>query len=112
MEERGIRISKSARSIPCPYHRYFYQTDAMLAEEAERSEKGTRAEQVMETENALFKLYQDPNLDHKPKDGRARGAYYSDASLNLVDSIYNNRNSIHVVNVLNNGAINVYRMTP
>ncbi|GAJ72734.1 LOW QUALITY PROTEIN: 6-phospho-beta-glucosidase [Vibrio sp. JCM 18904] len=95
-------------AIPCPYHRYFYQTDAMLAEEKQSAdEKGTRAEQVMETENALFKLYQDPTLDHKPKELEERvGAYYSDASLNLVDSIYNNRNSIHVVNVLNNGAIN------
>ncbi|MEF1211159.1 6-phospho-beta-glucosidase, partial [Vibrio alginolyticus] len=99
---------KALGAIPCPYHRYFYQTDAMLAEEKQSAdEKGTRAEQVMETENALFKLYQDPTLDHKPKELEERGgAYYSDASLNLVDSIYNNRNSIHVVNVLNNGAIN------
>lgn len=99
---------KALGAIPCPYHRYFYQADAMLAEEKQSAgEQGTRAEQVMETESALFKLYQDPNLDHKPKELEERGgAYYSDASLNLVDSIYNNRNSIHVVNVLNNGAIN------
>ncbi|CAH1575156.1 monoacetylchitobiose-6-phosphate hydrolase [Vibrio owensii] len=99
---------KALGAIPCPYHRYFYQTDSMLAEEKQSAgEQGTRAEQVMETESALFKLYQDPNLDHKPKELEERGgAYYSDASLNLVDSIYNNRNSIHVVNVLNNGAIN------
>ncbi|UTZ22770.1 6-phospho-beta-glucosidase [Vibrio campbellii] len=99
---------KALGAIPCPYHRYFYQTDAMLAEEKQSAgEQGTRAEQVMATESALFKLYQDPNLDHKPKELEERGgAYYSDASLNLVDSIYNNRNSIHVVNVLNNGAIN------
>lgn len=95
-------------AIPCPYHRYFYQTKAMLAEEKQSaSEQGTRAEQVMQTEESLFKLYQDPNLDHKPKELEARGgAYYSDASLNLVDAIYNNRNGIHVVNVLNNGTIN------
>ncbi len=80
----------------------------MLAEEKQSArEKGTRAEQVMETEKALFQLYQDPGLDHKPEELEQRGgAYYSDASLNLVDAIYNNRNSIHVVNVLNNGAIN------
>lgn len=60
----------------------------------------------MVTEKALFELYQDPNLAHKPKELEARGgAYYSDASLNLVDAIYNNRNSIHVVNVQNHGAI-------
>ncbi|WP_114766651.1 6-phospho-beta-glucosidase [Vibrio rhodolitus] len=95
-------------AIPCPYHRYFYQTDAMLAEEKESAaQKGTRAEQVMATEDSLFKLYQDVNLDVKPKELEERGgAYYSDASLNLVDAIYNNRNGIHVVNVPNNGAIN------
>lgn len=95
-------------AIPCPYHRYFYQTDAMLQEEKESAgEQGTRAEQVMKTEASLFKLYQNVNLDVKPKELEERGgAYYSDASLNLVDGIYNNRNGIHVVNVPNNGAIN------
>ncbi|OLQ88703.1 6-phospho-beta-glucosidase [Vibrio panuliri] len=99
---------KALGAIPCPYHRYFYQTDAMLAEEKESAtEKGTRAEQVMVTEEALFELYRDVNLDVKPKELEERGgAYYSDASLNLVDAIYNNRNGIHVVNVPNNGAIN------
>ncbi|ROV59780.1 6-phospho-beta-glucosidase [Vibrio ponticus] len=99
---------KALGAIPCPYHRYFYQTDAMLAEEKESAaEKGTRAEQVMVTEESLFKLYKDVNLDVKPKELEERGgAYYSDASLNLVDAIYNNRNGIHVVNVPNNGAIN------
>lgn len=99
---------KALNAIPCPYHRYFYQTDAMLAEEKlSAAEKGTRAEQVMQTEAELFELYQQPSLDHKPSQLEERGgAYYSDASLNLVDAIYNNRNSLHVVNVPNNGAIN------
>ena len=99
---------KALNAIPCPYHRYFYQTDAMLAEEKQSAaEQGTRAEQVMKTEAELFELYKQPELDHKPAQLEERGgAYYSDASLNLVDAIYNNRNSIHVVNVQNNGAIN------
>lgn len=99
---------KALNAIPCPYHRYFYQTDAMLAEEKQSAqEQGTRAEQVMKTEAELFELYKQPELDHKPAQLEERGgAYYSDASLNLVDAIYNNKNSIHVVNVLNNGAIN------
>ncbi len=99
---------RALNAIPCPYHRYFYQTDAMLAEEKQSAqEQGTRAEQVMKTEAELFELYKQPELDHKPAQLEERGgAYYSDASLNLVDAIYNNKNSIHVVNVLNNGAIN------
>ncbi|MGB1319872.1 MAG: 6-phospho-beta-glucosidase [Vibrio gallaecicus] len=98
---------QSLGAIPCPYHRYFYQTDAMLAEEKQAAEsEGTRAEQVMKTEAELFELYKDVQLDEKPKLLEERGgAYYSDASLNLVDALYNNLNTINVVNVRNNGAI-------
>ncbi|PSW02668.1 6-phospho-beta-glucosidase [Photobacterium lipolyticum] len=98
---------KALGAIPCPYHRYFYQTAAMLAEEKEAAQSGgTRAEQVMETERELFELYQDTNLDRKPEQLEKRGgAYYSDASLNLVDAIYNNLNTVNVVNVRNNGTI-------
>ncbi|MDO6499908.1 6-phospho-beta-glucosidase [Photobacterium sanguinicancri] len=99
---------KALGAIPCPYHRYFYQTEAMLADEKESAAKeGTRAEQVMATEKALFELYKDVTLDEKPVLLEERGgAYYSDASLNLVDALYNNRNTINVVNVRNNGTLN------
>lgn len=98
---------KALGAIPCPYHRYFYQTDAMLAEEKESSQnEGTRAEQVMKTEQELFDLYQNESLAEKPEQLEKRGgAYYSDASLNLVDAIYNDLKTIHVVNVRNNGTI-------
>jgi len=98
---------KALGAIPCPYHRYFYQTDAMLAEEKESSfNEGTRAEQVMKTEQELFELYQNESLAEKPEQLEKRGgAYYSDASLNLVDAIYNDLKTIHVVNVRNNGTI-------
>ena len=94
-------------AIPCPYHRYFYQVDAMLAEEkASARDGGTRAEQVMKAESELFALYRDEGLAEKPKQLEMRGgAYYSDASLNLVDAIYNDRKTIHVINVPNNGTI-------
>ncbi|MEM5769905.1 MAG: 6-phospho-beta-glucosidase, partial [Bacillota bacterium] len=49
--------------VPCPYHRYYYMTDALLAEElaaAAPDGPGTRAEQVQAVENRLFALYADP----------------------------------------------------
>ncbi len=65
---------KALGAIPCPYHRYFYQTDAMLKEEKESSlDNGTRAEQVMKTEQALFELYKNVNLAEKPKELEERG---------------------------------------
>ncbi len=91
--------------LPCPYHRYFYLRDEMLEEEIKAlEEKGSRAEQVMKLEESLFKLYQDPNLDRKPKELEERGgAYYSDAAVSLVSAIYNDKGEIHTVNILNKG---------
>ncbi|WP_203340150.1 6-phospho-beta-glucosidase [Planococcus beijingensis] len=93
--------------LPCPYHRYYYQTEKMLEQEQQAlQDKGTRAEVVQELEKELFTLYSDENLAVKPKQLEERGgAFYSDAACNLINSIYNNKQDIQVVNVRNNGAI-------
>ncbi|MCP8969418.1 6-phospho-beta-glucosidase [Ectobacillus ponti] len=93
--------------IPCGYHRYYYKTSEMLAEELEAAEtKGTRAEVVKQVEKELFELYKDPNLAIKPPQLEKRGgAYYSDAACNLINSIYNDKRDIQPVNTRNNGAI-------
>ncbi|MBS4179014.1 6-phospho-beta-glucosidase [Lederbergia citrea] len=94
-------------ALPCSYHRYFYMKDEMLAEQLESVKtKGTRAEVVKRVEEELFELYKDPNLAIKPPQLQERGgAYYSEAALNLVSSIYNNKGDIQTVNVQNNGII-------
>ncbi|MEW9094271.1 MAG: 6-phospho-beta-glucosidase [Clostridiaceae bacterium] len=99
---------KSLNMIPCPYHRYFYMKNDVLKEELEeiKNGHGTRAKQVMEIENKLFKIYDDENLDEKPSELDKRGgAYYSEAAISLMSAIYNDKNEIHTVNVKNNGAI-------
>lgn len=98
---------KAVNMIPSPYHRYYMMTADMLAEEKEAAEnKGTRAEIVKEVENKLFEIYKDKNIDTKPKELENRGgAYYSDAAVSLISSIYNNTNYIHTVNILNKGII-------
>lgn len=98
---------KALNLLPCPYHRYYYQTQKMLEQEQQAlQDKGTRAEVVQELEKELFTLYSDENLAVKPKQLEERGgAFYSDAACNLINSIYNNKQDIQVVNVRNNGAI-------
>lgn len=93
--------------LPCPYHRYYYQTRTMLEHELEEAQKsGTRAEVVKKVEDELFELYKDPDLSIKPPQLEKRGgAYYSEAACNLIDSIYNDKRDIQPVNVRNNGAI-------
>ncbi|WP_408901447.1 6-phospho-beta-glucosidase [Photobacterium piscicola] len=94
-------------AIPCPYHRYFYQTQTMLQDEIKQAaNEGTRAEQVMKVEQELFELYQDPNLDHKPEQLSFRGgSFYSEVAIELVCAIHNNLGTRLVVNTTNNGAI-------
>lgn len=98
---------KALRMMPCPYHRYYFQTADMLEEELKEFSKGeTRAEVVKRLENYLFELYKDENLDIKPPQLEKRGgAYYSDAACRLINSIYNNKGDIQPVNTKNNGAI-------
>ncbi|KPV43940.1 6-phospho-beta-glucosidase [Alicyclobacillus ferrooxydans] len=93
--------------LPCSYLRYFYMTDDMLVEELEAaSTVGTRAEVVKRVEAELFELYKDPHLAEKPKQLEQRGgAYYSEAAMNLIHSIYTNKNDQQVVNVRNNGLL-------
>ncbi|WP_047982739.1 6-phospho-beta-glucosidase [Ornithinibacillus contaminans] len=93
--------------LPCPYHRYYYQTSKMLEEEQQdMHEHGTRAQVVQKLEKELFELYRDPDLAVKPSQLEDRGgAYYSDAACELINSIYNDKRDIQPVNVRNNGAI-------
>lgn len=100
-------LLKALQMIPCPYHRYFYLKEESLAEELEAYKTdGTRATKVMAIEKSLFDIYKNPDLDVKPKELENRGgAYYSDAAVSLISAIYNDKNEIHTVNLMNNGAI-------
>ncbi len=98
---------KALNVLPCPYHLYYYKTREMVEKDLKNSEmEGTRAEVVQKLENDLFELYKDPNLDIKPPQLEKRGgAYYSDAAVRLISSMFNDKRDIQPVNTLNNGAI-------
>ena len=90
-------------SIPSYYLRYYYLTGAVL--EQQRSGH-TRAQEVMEIEAGLLKLYEDPGLDTKPKLLEERGgAFYSEAAAQLMASLHAGTEDVQVVNVRNDGAI-------
>lgn len=93
--------------LTCPYHLYYYKATEMLAKELKNYEEGTtRAEIVKALEDELFELYKDPNLAIKPPQLAQRGgAYYSDAAVRLISSIYNDKRDIQPVNTINNGSI-------
>lgn len=93
--------------FPCPYHNYYYKTGDVLAQELKDAEKGeTRAEVVQRLEEGLFELYKNKELATKPPQLEERGgAYYSEAAVRLIYSIYTDKRDIQAVNTINHGAI-------
>lgn len=102
-----VDFIRAVGAIPGPYLRYYYITKTMLAEEREAVRTvGSRAAQVQALEAELFEIYENPELCEKPKQLESRGgAHYSEAAVSLVSAIYNDKNEIHTVNTLNNGAL-------
>ena len=96
---------RSLGMIPVSYLKYYYMQPEMLADCIKASETvGVRGEVVKKVEDELFELYKDPELNIKPPQLAGRGgARYSDAACSLINSIYNNKGDIQVVNVLNQG---------
>lgn len=91
-------------AIPTCYLEYYYFKNSKL-EKLKNSEK-TRGEVCMEIEEELLKIYQDNDLHVKPAQLSKRGgARYSEVAISLVDSIWNDRGDVQVVNTLNKGAM-------
>lgn len=90
--------------VPSYYLHYFYEHDAVV--EHERSHP-SRAEEVAEIEAELLALYADPALAEKPELlGRRGGAYYSEAAVELLASLFGRgQGDRHAVNVRNEGAL-------
>jgi 6-phospho-beta-glucosidase len=96
---------RALNCVPSPYLRYYFRRQEMYEHAREEAKQHhSRAQIVKEIELGLFEKYADPQLDVKPKELEQRGgAYYSTAACSLIDSIYNNRGDIQVVNTRNNG---------
>ena len=103
-DETGAGILRGLRLIPSSYLQYFYQTPEKV--DQQRHEERSRAEEVMEIEEQLLKMYQDPNLAEKPAILEKRGgAWYSTVATTLIASMVGNAGDVHIVNTRNNGAI-------
>ncbi len=98
------QLIQTIGAIPSSYLEYFYFREDKLKHLME--EKQCRGEVCVEIEERLLELYQQETLADKPKELEKRGgARYSEAAMSLVDAIYNDKQEIHVVNVLNQGAL-------
>lgn len=106
--EEMDQIARDMGYMLSPYMQYFYAEKTMLEKESLEAIglEGTRADQVKAVERDLFTCYSDPNLKEKPEALSKRGgSRYSEAAIHLIDSIYNDRQDVQVVDVRNNGII-------
>jgi 6-phospho-beta-glucosidase len=100
----STELIKTIGAIPSSYLEYYYYRDDKLKHLME--EEKCRGEVCMEIEEQLLTIYQQEELKEKPKElGKRGGARYSEAAISLVDSIYNDKQEVHVVNVRNQGAL-------
>jgi 6-phospho-beta-glucosidase len=97
------RIIDNLGAVPSYYLRYFYQHD-LVVQELMRSR--SRAEEVMDVERELLELYRDPGLRDKPDLLMQRGgAFYSEAAINLLCSLFGDSGHVQVVDVRNNQTV-------
>ena len=97
------RIIDNLGAVPSYYLRYYYQHDLVVQE---LLESRSRAEEVMDVERELLKLYRDPQLHDKPDLLMQRGgAYYSEAAIKLLCGLFGDSTDVQVVDVRNNGII-------
>jgi 6-phospho-beta-glucosidase len=91
-------------TIPSYYLHYFYEHDAVVAEQRQTK---SRAEVVSEIEAELLHLYADESLDEKPELLKQRGgAGYSEAAVELIASLLGSAgDGRHVINLRNDGAL-------
>jgi 6-phospho-beta-glucosidase len=98
-------LIRSLGALPSYYLRYYYCTDQVLAEQLSGT-KRSRAEEVIEIERTLLEMYRDPQLEEKPALlARRGGAYYSEAAVRLIASLYAGTGDIQAVDTRNQGGI-------
>jgi 6-phospho-beta-glucosidase len=90
-------------ALPSYYLTYYYLHDRTVAQ---LREERPRAEVVAELEAELLELYRSPELVEKPAQLESRGgAFYSEAAVDLLASLHDDRPTAHVINVRNEGLI-------
>ena len=100
-----VEFLRALGAIPSYYLRYYYQFDAVLADQR-RDGHATRAEEVAAIERELLEMYQDPEVDEKPALLANRGgAFYSEAAAQLIASLNGDTGDVQVVNIRNDGAL-------
>lgn len=100
----SLETLAAIKAIPSSYLQYYYCREAKI--EHLKTDKKTRAQVCMDIEEDLLEMYKDESIVTKPALLDQRGGHkYSLAAVSLIDSIANDKNDVHIVNIKNNGTI-------
>jgi 6-phospho-beta-glucosidase len=98
-----VGVLDALGAIPSYYLRYFYLHDVVVEEQRHQP---TRAEEVAVIERSLLQQYRDPTVNAPPELLAQRGgAFYSEAALQLVRSLWSDTGDVQVVDVRNHGTL-------
>ncbi len=101
--EMPLELMHALGAVPSYYLRYYYEHDKVVDE---LRHARPRADEVSDIEEQLLQMYRDPALTEKPALLMQRGgAYYSEAALNLVASLFAGTGDVQVVDGRNGGAL-------
>lgn len=96
-------IIRAQRAVPCPYLRYFFHPDRMLAKQRR---KPPRAEQLLGLQDTILAQYADWSRDEKPPVLAKRGpAWYEEIVVPVLLALINNTGERLIVNVVNNHTV-------
>jgi 6-phospho-beta-glucosidase len=108
VQEVSTELSVKIGAVLSGYLQYYYHRDKKLADL--RGALKTRGETVLELEKEIFTDFLNPDFDEKPPSLEKRGGGgYSAVAVGVMDAIYNNRDTWHVINVPNKG---VFKLLP
>ncbi len=97
-------LIQTVGAIPSSYLEYYYFKEKKLR--ILRESELSRGEKCIRIEEELLGIYADSELHVKPELLSSRGgANYSEVAISLVDAIHNDKQEVHVVNLLNRGAL-------
>ena len=104
----STELSLKISALMSGYLQYYYHGSSKLEEL--RNAPKTRGETVLELEKEIFADFGNPLFNEKPPSLAKRGGGgYSAVATGVMDAIYNNRSTWHVINVPNQG---VFKFLP
>ena len=89
-------------ALPSPYLQYYFHEEKCV----EKFKEQTRGEAVAIMEEELYREFADTAVNTKPKALEKRGGGgYADVAMSTMSAIYNNKDTLSVVNTANRGAL-------